>query len=219
MSQSVARFSVFSSSGPTNCSALPEMGSEEPPPKSHPRVRLEIDARRAQLLELGRELFMTHRYEDLSIGDIAQAAGISKGLLYHYFPSKRSFYSESLRAVAYELLRDAMPPPNLPPIERLRAGVDAFFAFIGRHRPVFAALIQRGILRDPEVIGILEDTKLRFLDRLLTEFADARISRNALSGWIGFVAASVLDWFERPDVTERELADLSTAVFKVFQRR
>jgi len=198
---------------------LPEMRSEEPPPKSHPRVRLEIDARRAQLLELGRELFTTHRFDELSIGDIAQAAGISKGLLYHYFPSKRAFYSESLRALAGDLLRDTMPPPDLPPIERVRAGVDAYFAFVDRNRTVFSQLIQRGILSDPEVIGIIEDTKLRFLDRLITEFAETPIARNALSGWIGFVAASVLDWFERPDVAQRDLTDLLVALFKEMAAR
>src|SRR6185503_20426450 len=85
----------------------------EPPPKSQPRVRLEVDARRAQLLEVGRELFTTRCYDDLSIDEIAQAAGISKGLLYHYFPGKRVYYVESLREAAEELLRQTLAPKDL----------------------------------------------------------------------------------------------------------
>ena len=58
------------------------------------RVRLQIDERRAQLIELGTRLFSTRSYEDISIDDVAEQAGISKGLLYHYFGGKREFYVE-----------------------------------------------------------------------------------------------------------------------------
>jgi len=54
------------------------------------RVRLQIDERRKQLLELGIEVFSTQPYEEISIESLAEAAGISKGLLYHYFRGKRS---------------------------------------------------------------------------------------------------------------------------------
>jgi AcrR family transcriptional regulator len=194
------------------------MRTEQPPPKSQTRVRLEVDARRAQLLELGRELFTTRDYDDLSIDDIARAAGISKGLLYHYFPGKRIFYVESLREAAADLLRRTMPPRDLQPIERLRAGIDAYLTYVDHHRSLFAAITSRGILNDPEVTDIVDTTRRQFIERLFTEIADAPIERNALRGWIGFIEASVLDWLERTDVTQRELSDLFTTVFQaVFQ--
>jgi len=206
--------SALISEASADADAPPEVRTEKPPPKSQPRVRLEIDARRAQLLALGRELFTTRRYDDLSIGEIARAAGISKGLLYHYFPSKRIFYIESLREAAEQLLRHTRPPRNLAPIERLRVGIDAYLAYVDRHKTMFSALIWRGILPDLEVTRIVESTRLRFFDRLFSEIAESPIGRNALRGWIGFIEASVLDWIERDDVTQRELSDLFVAVFR-----
>jgi AcrR family transcriptional regulator len=55
-----------------------------------PRTRLDVDERRTQLVELGLEHFGERAYDDVSIDAIAEAAGISKGLLYHYFPTKRA---------------------------------------------------------------------------------------------------------------------------------
>src|SRR5688572_23691931 len=76
-----------------------------PPPKSaRERARLQVDERRAQLLALGLQLFTDHTYDELSIDDIAGAAGISKGLLYHYFPSKRDYYVEVVRMAAGHLV-------------------------------------------------------------------------------------------------------------------
>src|SRR3954452_404911 len=82
------------------------------------RVRLQIDERRAQLLELGIRLFSTHAYDDISIDDVADAAGISKGLLYHYFQGKREFYVEVIREASLQLRRLTEPDPTLPPSAR-----------------------------------------------------------------------------------------------------
>ena len=75
-----------------------------PPRSVRERARLGVDERRAQLLELGLQLFSDHSYDELGVDDIARAAGISKGLLYHYFPSKRDYYVEVVRRAAGELL-------------------------------------------------------------------------------------------------------------------
>lgn len=191
----------------------------DPAPKSQPRTRLEVDARRAQLLKLGRDLFTTRAYDDLSIEEIARIGGISKGLLYHYFPSKRVFYVESVREAAGELLYQAAPPEDLTPLERLRAGIDAYLAYVECHKSVFATLMWRGIVHDPEVSGILESTKLLFFDRLFTDVANSPIGRNALRGWVAFIEASVLDWIEHSDVGQSELSDLFVAVFRQILER
>ncbi|MEM7676524.1 MAG: helix-turn-helix domain-containing protein, partial [Myxococcota bacterium] len=71
--------------------------------------RLQLDQRRQQLLELGLRLFSERAYDDVSIDDIARAASISKGLLYHYFPGKRVFYVATVRAAAAQLLSRIVP--------------------------------------------------------------------------------------------------------------
>ena len=62
------------------------------------RTRLSVDARREQLIELGEELFSARPFDEISIDDIAARAEISKGLLYHYFGSKRDFYVAVVRS-------------------------------------------------------------------------------------------------------------------------
>src|SRR5262245_989289 len=89
------------------------------------RVRLQTDERRSQLLELGSELFSTRSYDDISIDEVAQIAGISKGLLYHYFRSKREFYVETIRADSMRLRELTAPDPTLSPALQLRTAIDA----------------------------------------------------------------------------------------------
>jgi AcrR family transcriptional regulator len=195
-------------------STPPRAPAEELAPKSQPRTRLEVDARRAQLLKLGRELFTTRAYDDLSIEEIARIGGISKGLLYHYFPSKRVFYVESVREAAGELLQQTAPAEDLTPLERLRTGIDTYLSYVERNKSVFATLMWRGIVHDPEVGSIVESTKLLFFDRLFTEVSNSPIGRNALRGWVAFIEASVLDWIEHCDVERRDLSDLFVSVFQ-----
>ena len=75
-----------------------------------------------QLLQLGRRLFNERAYDEISIDDIAAAAGISKGLLYHYFSSKRVFYVETVRAAATEMIAITAPPPQLSATQQLDQG-------------------------------------------------------------------------------------------------
>ncbi|HEY0705560.1 MAG TPA: TetR/AcrR family transcriptional regulator, partial [Polyangia bacterium] len=103
-------------------------------------MRLPIDERRAQLIALGTRLFSTRSYEDISIDDVAEEAGISKGLLYHYFGGKREFYVEVLRATSEELRRLTEPDPTLSPGERLRAAVEAHLNYVQENQAVYAAV-------------------------------------------------------------------------------
>src|SRR5512144_2015136 len=74
------------------------------PSRPKRRIRLDNDERRAQLLSLARKAFSDRSYDDVSIDDLAREAKISKGLLYHYFPTKRDLYVAGLREIADELV-------------------------------------------------------------------------------------------------------------------
>src|SRR3569623_1819861 len=83
-----------------------------------PRVRLDNDARRAQLLLRARKAFSDRSYDEVSIDDLAREAKISKGLRYHYFPTKRDLYVAGLREIAEELvLTLTSVPRELPPAD------------------------------------------------------------------------------------------------------
>src|SRR6266536_1179693 len=128
-----------------------------PKPAPEPRVRLDLDRRRAQLLELGIDLFTKHAYEDISIDDLAEEAGISKGLLYHYFGSKREYYVETVRAASRRLQLLTMPDPALPRTAQLRAAVDVHLRYIQEHGPVYSAVYRSGVAIAPELRHILEE--------------------------------------------------------------
>src|SRR5437764_10188005 len=93
-------------------------------------TRLDVDERRRQLLELGADLFTRFAYDELSMARIAKDAGISKALLYHYFPSKEAYFVATLEEKAAELARRTEPDPGLPPLERLAGSPDAYLRWV-----------------------------------------------------------------------------------------
>jgi AcrR family transcriptional regulator len=186
-----------------------------------PRSRLQVDERRAQLLELGARLFSEHSYDGLSVDDIAKAAGISKGLLYHYFPSKRDFYVETIRAAAHQLLEEtesaSEADPASSPLERARQGVGAYLDYAERHASAFAALLRGGIGSDREVFDIIEGVRHVYVDRFLSKAPIGEPTpfvRTAIRGYIGYAEGVVLDWLEHKDVDKAELQELLTGMIE-----
>jgi AcrR family transcriptional regulator len=130
-----------------------------------PRARLEVDERRAQLLAVGMQVFSTRSYDDVSIDELARAAGISKGLLYHYFPTKRDFYVATVREGASQLLDLTVAVDATTPLERLNAGMDAYLDYVDRHGTAYVALMRGGVGSDPEVAMSLDWVERRTIGR------------------------------------------------------
>jgi len=174
------------------------------------RTRLQVDVRRQQLLELGLELFASQSYDELSIEEIAKRAGVSKGLLYHYYTSKRAFYVAAVSEAARQLLEetdvDKHGTGSAPDPEGQRAGLRAFLDYVSRHRAVYSFLLRGGIGTDPEVALVLERTREALVDRMLTRLSrfgarmDDPNARLRLRGWLGFLEAASLDWAERQEL-------------------
>jgi len=182
------------------------------------RIRLDNDQRRAQLLELAKRAFSDRSYDEVSIDDLAKVAGISKGLLYHYFPTKRDLYVAGLREIA-DALVDAViqVSEDLPPIDRIRHSVDAYLEHISRHSRAFVALMRGGIGSDPEVAAVVESVRSRLFDQLSGSPVASLVARDArietaIRGWIGFVEASSIDWCANPRLSPVDLRELMTSV-------
>jgi AcrR family transcriptional regulator len=183
------------------------------------RVRLDNDARRAQLLQLARKAFSDRSYDEVSIDDLAREAKISKGLLYHYFPTKRDLYVAGLREIANELVaRTSAIPTNLAPAERVRAGLDAYLDHITVHAHAFVALMRGGIGSDPEVAEVIEDVRRRLVEQFIAGSPFAAVLAGnprfeiAVRGWIGFVEGASIDWCANPRLSRDELRDLLSQV-------
>jgi AcrR family transcriptional regulator len=189
------------------------------------RIRLDNDQRRAQLLELAKRAFSDRAYDDVSIDDLAGIAGISKGLLYHYFPTKRDLYVAGLREISDELVEAVTRVPGgLAPIDRVRTGVDAYLEHVARHSRAFVSLMRGGIGSDPQVAAVIESVRTRLFDQFLSgsPFAsllsdDARW-QTAVRGWIGFVEAASIEWCANPRLSRPELSELMTEILFAIVR-
>jgi AcrR family transcriptional regulator len=177
-----------------------------------------VEERRAQLVGLALELFGAHAYDELSVDDLARLGGVSKGLLYHYFPTKRDLYVAALRLAAERLLAQTAAPDALPPAARLAEGLDRYLTFVESHSRSFRALLQGGIGSDPEVAAVVEETRQAFADRLLQGLApvaaggavelDAPLARVLVRAWVGAVEAASLAWLSTRDVARAEVQRL-----------
>jgi AcrR family transcriptional regulator len=176
-----------------------------------PRTRLDVDERRQQLVELGLTQFGTQTYDEVSIDDIAHRAGISKGLLYHYFPTKRAFYvacvSEAAERLLARLNQVDEETKRLSPLEQLSASLDAYLAYVRAHGPAFATLMRGGASIDREIGSIVDETRSALLDLLMSGLNEifpntpSTITTNplvkiALNGWVGLAEAASIEWVE-----------------------
>jgi len=174
-------------------------------------TRLPVDERREQLLKLGAELFARHSFGELSMSRIAREAGISKALLYHYFPSKQEFFLATLHKAAEELARRTQPEPGLAPAEALSASLDAFLGWIEENELAYRKLMESaGSV--PEVgqwiAQVRDDTSARILDGLGAGADPPPKLRAAARAWLWFMDGAILDWLEHRDLGRGELRDL-----------
>jgi AcrR family transcriptional regulator len=173
-------------------------------------TRLDVDERRRRLLELGADLFARHAYEELSLARIARAAGISKALLYHYFPSKQAYFAATLEQAALELAALTRPDPALAPVDQLAASLDAYLVWVERHAGAYARLI-RSVGAVPEVRALVERVRDDTAGRILAGIASGDPTpplRAAVRGWLWFVDGAVLDWLEHRDLDRETLRAL-----------
>jgi AcrR family transcriptional regulator len=169
-----------------------------------------VDERRRQLLELGTDLFARHSFAELSMSRIAREAGISKALLYHYFPSKQDFFVATLQEAAEEVRRLTEPDPAVPPFEALAGSLDAFLGWIERNALAYRKLVESaGSV--PEVgalIGSVRDrTSARILAGLGAGDDPPPKLRAAARAWLWFMDGAILDWLEHHDLERAELRD------------
>jgi AcrR family transcriptional regulator len=186
------------------CRLLPVAGSTS-------FTRLHVDERRHQLLELGADLFARHSFGELSMARIAREAGISKALLYHYFPSKQDYFVATLQEAAEEVRRRTEPDPNLPPAEALAGSLDAFLAWIEENDVAYRKLVESaGSV--PEVGALIAEvrdrTSARILEGLGAGDPPPPRLRAAARAWLWFIDGAILDWLEHRDLERAELRDL-----------
>src|SRR5918996_893694 len=176
------------------------------PSAAQTRTRLATDARREQLVRAGVELLRVRTPDEISIDDLTRRAGISRGLLYHYFEDKDAFVVAVLERASDELRRVLRVDPELSARERIEAAIDAFIAYAEAHAAGFRAVLTGGVA-NRSVAGVIEQTRERDLDAFvagvaaLTSDPDAAsgsaVLRAALHPHMHFMEGAVVRWVAR----------------------
>ena len=122
-------------------------------------MRLPADERRQQLLAVARELFARTGYHETAMDDIAEAAGVTKPVLYQHFPSKRALYVELLDDTGRRLLDRLANATGRASSgrERVEAGFRAYFEFVVHDRSSFRLLFGASIRNDPEFARTVDE--------------------------------------------------------------
>ncbi len=133
-------------------------------------MRLPAEQRRTQLLDVAIELFADHGFHSTSMEDIADAAGVTKPVLYQHFPSKRALYRELIDEVDAALTHQLVLATATATTgrERVQEGFAAYFRFVADHRAAFRLLFGSSVRNDPEFTVVAEAT----IDRLADLIAD-----------------------------------------------
>jgi AcrR family transcriptional regulator len=174
------------------------------------RTRMDVDARREQLLAAGVPLFAGRSWEEVSIDEIAAAAGVSRGLIYHYFAGKREYYVACIEHVVERLLALG-PDAEMRPAEQLRVGLERFFRSIEEHPEMHLAL-RRVAPADVEAAALIERDREAFTAVVLAGMpgggAGSPLARAAARSWLAAVETAGLDWLEHRDVPAEQLIDV-----------
>ena len=138
------------------------------------RRRLSPEDRRAELLALGAEVFGKRPYDEVRIDEIAERAGVSRALMYHYFPDKRAFFAAVVKDEADRLYEatNNLPPAGMTFFEEIRLGVRAYMAYHEQNPEAsWAAYVGLG-RSDPVLLGIDDEVKNRQMDHIMTRIGE-----------------------------------------------
>ncbi|MFI5972234.1 TetR/AcrR family transcriptional regulator [Streptomyces sp. NPDC051452] len=182
------------------------------------RRRLSTGERREQLLSVGARLFSESPYDDVWIERVAEIAGVSRGLLYHYFPTKRDFFAAVVERESDRMLRMTAAVPGAPVREQLTAGLDTYLGYVRAHAHGFRAFHRADAAGDQAVRRVyqraLDSQERQILAALAAdpEFGPDVVGaprvRLAVRGWLAFTTAVCLEWLREGESTREEVRDL-----------
>ena len=187
------------------------MSAATEPGGGRPRRRLGTEERRRQLLAVGAALFADRPYDEVWVEQVAERAGVSRGLLYHYFPTKRDFLLGIVTAEGERLQQVMDAHPDRPSEERLNLAVDAYVTYAAENPHSFRAF-HRAAEADAEVRAIKENflacTESRIVEGLAGAGLPPETLRIVARGWMAFVVEVCLQWLDRPALSREQVREL-----------
>ena len=178
------------------------------------RTRLDPAQRRAQLIDLGARMLAERPLEQISVEDIADQAGVSRGLLFHYFASKSEFHLAIVRHSSEQMLQRTEPSESDDPMLTLRSVLASYVDYVTENRNTYVSLLRGTASGDPQMREVFEQTRDIMAKRTLDQLPKIGLTRTpqvelAVRGWIAFVEEATISWLRAPAITREELIDLT----------
>ncbi|MFE6362542.1 TetR/AcrR family transcriptional regulator [Streptomyces sp. NPDC057806] len=173
------------------------------------RRRMGVEERRQQLIGVALDLFSRRSPDEVSIDEIASAAGISRPLVYHYFPGKLSLYEAALKRASDDLASRFVEPHDGPLGARLLRVMRRYFDFVDEHGPGFSALMRGGPAVGSSTTNALIDSVrqaayVQILSHLRLQDPPARLEL-VVRSWISLAESTALIWLDGRRIPRAEL--------------
>ncbi|RJQ67523.1 TetR/AcrR family transcriptional regulator [Pseudonocardiaceae bacterium YIM PH 21723] len=186
---------------------------------SETKGRLSGPERRERIVEAAREVFTEHDYDLASMGEIAQRAGVSRPVLYDYFPSKKALLLSLLALEMTELAGFVAETIGADgePLDRLRETIDVFLRFV-QERPFGWRTLYLDSALDEEIAAAgrgLRATAVEQIGQWLEPDADRAglppgIYRDLSVTMIMAALRGAVEWWqENPSHTREEVATVA----------
>ncbi|MGB0872594.1 MAG: TetR/AcrR family transcriptional regulator [Solirubrobacterales bacterium] len=176
------------------------------------RTRLAPEDRREQLVLIGARMFAERPFNDVWIEAVAEEAGVSRGLVYHYFPNKRDFYAAIVRHGIEDTYRLTEPDESLPTAQWLPASINKFLDYVEANENAFRAVHRGQHSVDVEIQAVIREGHDKQVDRIanlvLPDDAKSPTLILALEGWMSLSNAIILDWLESRTIPRDQLIEL-----------
>ncbi len=168
-----------------------------------------VEERRQQLIGVALDLFSRRSPDEVSIDEIASAAGISRPLVYHYFPGKLSLYEAALKRASEDLASRFAEPHEGPLGARLLRVMGRFFDFVDEHGPGFSALMRGGpAVGSTTTNALVDSVRQAAYDQILSHLGVAEASPRlelVVRSWISLAESTALIWLDGRRIPRAEL--------------
>lgn len=164
---------------------------------------------------MGAQLFAERRYTEVPVDEIADRAGISRGLLFHYFPTKRDFHVAVVEWLGRQMLELTTPGEwHDDPIRLLATVLEAYLDYVEDNRDTYLALVRGGLGGDDRLREIIDRTRTAQADVALEVLRGIGVPTSptvqlAVRGWIAFVEEIAVTWLRDPTVERADVLALA----------
>ena len=157
-------------------------------------------------------MFAERPFNDVWIEAVADEAGVSRGLIYHYFPNKRDFFAAIVRHGVDDTFERTAPDESLPPEQRLPASIERFLDWVEANEDAFRAVHRGRHSVDVEIQAVVQDGREHQIGRIAEIISPGEpvspVVRMAIEGWINFLDNSILSWLDERSIPRDQLIEL-----------